>query len=456
MTSEQKIQKILEIVAKRVTPSELEKAQELKVVNKIINRIKSLRKNVKVMLCGSLSRDTHLRGERDFDIFVLFEDTVPREQFEKEGIKIGLEALSGYEHWLEYSEHPYVKGIVDGYEVEIVPCYKVSKASELKSAVDRSPFHARFLKRRLKPEQKKEVRLLKAFMKGIGCYGADISKEGFSGYLVELLILKYGTFLNCIKAASTWKPETRIALDEKHLKKCKAVGSLVFPDPTDPKRNVASAVNIEQLARFVVASRIFLKRPSTRFFFGRKAKKYDVKYVAKLAKKRQLVAIKITLNSLEARDTILGQLKRFKKLAANWLVRNGFVLLSDGIIDLEERIYCIIEVEESKLSDLKKIVGPPVFDEKNVLAFLKKHKNIVSGPRIENDRLVIIEHVKGREAILTLKSLALFLAKRGKDPLKTLLKSSRIMKNKEILLECKEPEFAAALGNFLEGKEVFF
>jgi tRNA nucleotidyltransferase (CCA-adding enzyme) len=45
-----------------------------------------------------------------------------------------------------------------------------------------------------------EVRLLKKFMKGTGVYGAEIKIGGFSGYLCELLILKYRSFAQTIEA----------------------------------------------------------------------------------------------------------------------------------------------------------------------------------------------------------------------------------------------------------------
>ncbi|MCX8189666.1 MAG: CCA tRNA nucleotidyltransferase [Candidatus Diapherotrites archaeon] len=451
-----KIEKIIERVSSKITPNEEEKNKELEVVRKMIKRISGLREDVKALLCGSLARDTHLKGERDLDIFVLFNKHMPKEEFEKEGIKIGLEALAGYEHWLEYSEHPYVKGIVDGYEVEIVPCYKVDAACELKSSVDRSPFHAKFLKRKLKPEQKKEARLLKAFMKGVGCYGADISTEGFSGYLTELLILKYGDFISCVKAASNWRPGIKVALEERHSRKCKAIGNLVFPDPTDPKRNVASAVSLEQFARFVAASKSFLKKPSEKFFFGQKKQKVSKADALRKLKKHNLVVVKICLKSLEGHDTILGQMKRFKNLVSGWLKRNGFMVLNEEIINLENTVYCAIEVEEKKLGKFKKIVGPPVFDEKNVAAFLKKHKKIVSGPRIENDRVVIVEEAKGRIDYLVAKEVVDFLSKRGKEPLKSLLKSAKVLEGKTLIRELEKSNFREALLEFVIGKEVFF
>jgi tRNA nucleotidyltransferase (CCA-adding enzyme) len=72
-----------------------------------------------------------------------------------------------------FAEHPYIRGDFKGYHVEIIPCYLVENGSKHISAVDRTPFHDSFVKKNLGNRQS-EVRLLKQFMKGIGCYGAEI------------------------------------------------------------------------------------------------------------------------------------------------------------------------------------------------------------------------------------------------------------------------------------------
>ena len=100
--------------------------------------------------------------------------------------------LDSYE--IRYAEHPYVHGIVKGVEVDVVPCYRLKDASRIKSAVDRTPFHHEWLKDRIKGKEN-EVRLLKGFLKANGLYGAEYKVRGFSGYLCELLIMFYGSFV---------------------------------------------------------------------------------------------------------------------------------------------------------------------------------------------------------------------------------------------------------------------
>ncbi len=452
----QNLASVLNEVLARVTPSEEEKKKELELAKKIIKRIKAIEgKHVSVILCGSVARDTHLRNEKDLDIFVLFDESLSREEFEKEGLRIGKAVFKGHEHWMEYSEHPYIKGIIEGFEVEIVPSYKVKKASKLKSSVDRSPFHARFLKRHLKEEHKKEVRLLKAFIKGIKCYGADIANEGFSGYLVELLILKYGSFIECIKNASKWKPGTKIALKDSHLKKCKCSAPLVFPDPTDPKRNVASALSLEQFARFVVACRAFLAKPSLEFFFPKKTKPMRLEKLKKELRERSVIAIELPKKEKVAKDIIYGQLKRFKSFLENELEKLGFKVFNIKIFELEKSFCYFVELENAKLSEFSKVLGPPVFDERNFKAFIERHSKAIAGPWIENERVVVLERRKLREANDAIRKLVKFIASNGKMPLKALLKKAKVLEGKEIIRSCRKEGFARVLSEFLSSKESF-
>jgi len=121
-----------------------------------------------------------------------------------------------------YAEHPYINAVFSGYEVDLVPAFAVKSASEIKSAVDRTPFHNAYVTERIAGLED-EVLLLKQFMKGIGVYGSELRKRGFSGYLAELLIIHYGSFIALLEAACEWKRSITIDI-EKH-------GILVHDDP---------------------------------------------------------------------------------------------------------------------------------------------------------------------------------------------------------------------------------
>jgi tRNA nucleotidyltransferase (CCA-adding enzyme) len=70
-----------------------------------------------------------------------------------------------------------------------------------------------------------------------------VKVEGFSGYLLELLILFYGDFISLVRNTADWRPPAfinteRIASKREIPKKFDS--SLKVIDPVDPNRNVAS------------------------------------------------------------------------------------------------------------------------------------------------------------------------------------------------------------------------
>ncbi|HID09327.1 TPA: CCA tRNA nucleotidyltransferase, partial [Candidatus Micrarchaeota archaeon] len=255
---------VLSEVLSRVKPGEEEQARILSVARRVVSRIRRRKgKFVDVVVAGSAARGTNLRGSSDVDVFLLYPKDVPREEMEREALEIGKSLSRSYE--IRYAEHPYVTVFVDGVEVDVVPAYAIEPGEPILSATDRTPLHQRYVSERLSDEQKDEVRLLKAFLKGIGVYGAEIKTEGFSGYLCELLVIHYGSFLEVLRAASRWRPPVFIDL-ERHAA-VRFDDPLVVVDPVDPRRNVAAPVSLNSLAVFVAAAREFLEDPSLRFFF---------------------------------------------------------------------------------------------------------------------------------------------------------------------------------------------
>src|SRR6266516_6414541 len=102
------------------------------------------------------------------------------------------------------------------------------------------------MKAHLTKEMRLEARLLKRFMKGIRSYGAEVRVGGFSGMLVETLILHYRSFLQVLDRASKWRPVIFLELEKpsgSQDSRAREFGSPVgMVDPVDPTRNLAAAV----------------------------------------------------------------------------------------------------------------------------------------------------------------------------------------------------------------------
>jgi len=446
---------MLKEVLAKVTPTKSELKKEKQVAETLMAKINSIKgKHIGTELVGSMSRNTHLRGDRDIDIFVFYQEKLSRKEFEKEGLRIGKLAFKGHEHWEEYSEHPYIKGIINGFEIEIVPSYKVKKASELKSAVDRSPFHRKFLEPRLKDSMKKDVRLLKAFLKGVDCYGARIEKEGFSGYLTEIIILKYGSFEKALKGISTWKPGAVLSLTGKGKR---FDSPLTFIDPTDNNRNVAAALSEEQFARVVAAARAFLEKPGKQFFYPKKKATISKKHMRKLIAVDQMFALRMPFPSRALSDVIWGQMRRFRKLLRKELECEGFNVRRISLFAEEGKgIDYFVELEQLKLNDTVICLGPPAWDESNSKAFASKHKLALTGPRIEGARWVVEERRKWTDSFKLAKEFVKKRKKLEKKPFAAALARTKFLEKKDFLKTARRNKFFNfSLSKFLEGKESF-
>lgn len=169
-----------------------------------------------IELQGSAAKDTWLKGSSDFDIFFIFPPKVGGTIWLKEYAFPALKEVAerlGMKYEIAYSSHPYIKGEYMGASVDLVPCFAIKPGERPISAFDRTPLHTRWVRKQIEKfgeEIKDEIRLAKAFLKGIGAYGAETSVGGFSGFSAELLTLAYGGFAELLKAASRWKPPVQI------------------------------------------------------------------------------------------------------------------------------------------------------------------------------------------------------------------------------------------------------
>lgn len=372
----------------RPTPSELEEALRLyEELKKTLKNIlsKTIPYNFKIELEGSVAKGTSLRGEMDLDIFVLVEyENLNKEWIIEKFVKPVSKELNrlrrGYLVELRYASHPYVKVRARNMEADIVPAYWAKSINDIRTPVDRTPFHTEFVKKYLASEQRDEVRLLKKFFKGIGVYGAEIKVGGFSGYLTELLIIKYGSFESFLKSAATWKEPQIISLSKLNsyevsvLRKTFKGVPLIFPDPVDSRRNAAAAVSRRSMALAILAAHEFLKRPSLKFFFPTQ-KMLSIEELQSRLKSTERYALLILYNVAEGTspDIIWGELKSIGRRVANVLKVNDFNVLDLRFWSDERRHAAIyVELHGEGLSKLKPVRGPAKIGG-NLLNFFEKH-----------------------------------------------------------------------------------
>lgn len=343
-------------------------AQEAKRL--VESRVASLDEVVDVIFGGSFAKGTWLRGDADIDIFVKIKPSVSVERFEVLGKSIGQEALKKHKPKLRYSDHPYVEAFVRGIRVNVVPCYNVEQG-KWQSAADRSPFHTEYISSNFDDEKRMQARLLKKFFKGVGIYGAEISTGGFSGYVSEVLVLKYGSFENVLRAAADMQDRQVIAAGDYDSDIVKGFRSpVIIIDPVDSRRNLGTAISPESVGRFVLAARAFLASPSLQFF---REKKKHAKASAKLYP--NVLVVEFT-HKERSPDIIWGQLKRSLNAMAKQLEIADFIVLRSSCITDEKTSAALAFLLESiTLPPYTKRKGPEVFRRKDTASFISNTKN---------------------------------------------------------------------------------
>ena len=348
----------------------------------------------KPLLVGSVAKDTYLREQVDLDVFVLFPPATPRERLESLGLELGRAVLDDPEE--KYAEHPYIHGRWKGNQADVVPAYEVDDPAMRMSAVDRTPFHTRLVLERMERDQRDQVRILKAFMKGVGVYGAEAKTHGFSGYLCELLILKFGTFRRVVNAGAGWKPGTFLVLDRIEGNP-KFADPLVFLDPVDVRRNVASAVSAETLAHFAEACRAYLRREGLSYFFPRQLVPLAPDELALTLRRRKgdfvLVRAKAPTGVLE--DHVHDQARKAAAAIERLLERHGFETRR-VTTDVGGDVVILVELPRVRLPETVTHVGPPVKSKDHADRFRKTwtaHRDARS-PVYEEDGRLKVERLR--------------------------------------------------------------
>ena len=463
------IDKTVAAVLKRITPSDAEKRRVLPLAKILVKKVEEAAKEAKVKaevrVEGSVAKDTWLKHEPDIDIFLQLPTSIPREELGTICLGIARQATKGSKQVERFAEHPYLEAFVDGTRVNIVPCYK-TKRGEWMSATDRTPYHTDFIRPRLSDEMRSEIRLLKQFMKGVGVYGAEIKVGGFSGYLCELLALRFGTFASVLQTASNWRKPWIIDYMDYYKDREDEISKifsepLVVIDPVDKGRNVASAVREQRLVEFIAASRQFLQHPAESFFFPARPKPVSQKQLFSNFEKRGTALVFVKVGRVKAVPDILwGQLYRTQRSLCNMLSQNSFHVVNDAVWSSEDDLSVLLfEVEHRCLPHAKKHSGPPIDKRVECERFLKKHlgaRTTVSGPRLEDQRWVV--HVR-RRYVDVVELLRSELKHGGRQVGVAGLVSKAVRRNMEILVDQEiadiykvHTDFAEFLTGYIDGR----
>jgi tRNA nucleotidyltransferase (CCA-adding enzyme) len=385
-------EQIENIVSQKITPTPEEKKQIEDIIaslkKEVMKQIKKIKIPIEIELVGSIAKDTFIRNAVDIDLFLLFPPSVPRETLEEKGLTIGRAILEQQEEC--FAEHPYVRGLFKGFKTELVPCYKIQDASQKLSAVDRTPLHTLYIKEHLRESQKKEVRLFKQFLKGIGCYGAEAEIEGFSGYLCEIIVLKYGTLQQLIEQVCQWKYGEKLVLDTRSYPDFTT--PLVFIDPVDPERNVASAVSHEKFNLLIKACQDYKNKPRLSFFFPNTLHPWTLQDIKKELNTREFIGVKFPKPDIIP-ENLYPQIRKSVRAIQELCEQYGFPIINATFTVEKDEVFIILEPQTRIISKTFLHTGPPVILKKNADDFLKKW---LDNPRTikkpyENDKRWYVE-----------------------------------------------------------------
>jgi len=410
---------IFKEVLEDITPTQ----QELTLINDIIIKLKTLLdekaqqlniKFTKIEPQGSTGiKQTQLKNDFDIDLFVglnyeLYKpkyEGLSKNKLKKESKKDFLDLCNNWiikslplkefhNPRLLYAEHPYVTVdyLVKNHiiKIDIVLFFDLEleyiKNNGPVTAVDRSPWHGRFIKENLSQEQKNDVRVLKQFFKANNCYGdkSAVGKVGFIGYSAELLIHRYGSLQKLFSNFKLLK-ENPVDFSNRPISELKKIQHfqndyIIITDPVDKNRNVASAISEKAYKYCNKRIKEFLDRPSKNFFLIEEIPEIDISTMdSSLVEKIFIIELKnenseihYTINrdklysigdSIKANgEKEFSHAERFGKIEFE-------VYFEHNIEEFNLSIFC--EKPEIGKSYLRR--GPPIKDKVHSENFIKKN-----------------------------------------------------------------------------------
>ena len=359
------------------------KKAEIDKIRKVEKRVlKAIPKKYFPETMGSVAKGTWTSGKRDLDVFIFFPEKTEIEKLEKEGLEVGKKVFDdlGGKWEIGYAQHPYVRGKIDSVKVDIVPCYKMEEM-RIKSAVDRSPFHVKYVLAHMTEEEKSQVLLLKELCRAHGIYSAELKVEGLSGYLCELLILKYHDIDRLAKAASGWAQNTVIEFEEKPARTFEE--PFVVIDPVDPSRNVAAALSSENFFKFVKLMKEFSESADKGQFF---VPKKIVPLTIEEAERKAKNFLFVTFPKPDVVEDILYPQMRKTLGAIEWALKEEDFEVVKKKEFADKKCILALELKSMELPLYRKIRGPPSHLRQHVWEFTHKYPDA----KEEHSRYVVV------------------------------------------------------------------
>ncbi len=369
------VKMVLDKVLEKIRPDQVEVKQALDTAKSFLKKLNENLKNKKIsakaVFGGSFAKGTWLAGDYDVDIFVKF----ALKHKDDDLSKLLASALKSWKPEKIHGSRDYFWVKKNGIKFEIVPVLAINKSEQAKNVTDFSALHVAWVNGNSK-KLKDDIRLFKQFCKANRVYGAESYITGFSGHVVDILVIYFKGFLNLLKAAVKWNIKKKIVIDHYNklkgkalmlLNKSKIQGPLVLVDPIDENRNAAAALSQEKFDRFLKAAKAFLKKPDVDFFTPK------IINVAKLKADGYVI---VQAKPVKVKEAVAGGklLQVFDFIKYNLKKFDFGVIDADWFWDKKDNALFWFKPEEKKLSDVAVHKGPPLKIKAAVKIFKAKYK----------------------------------------------------------------------------------
>jgi tRNA nucleotidyltransferase (CCA-adding enzyme) len=409
------IHKILKSVSNDIRPdgNVVRNADDMvKNINMLLKKHKIVAECVKG---GSIAKDTFLKDDYDIDLFIRFNNSYKGQDISEitakvlkelcEQPKVTLERIHGSRDYFQFKIRHGKKIII----FEVIPVILVHAQNyyEAENITDLSPEHVEWVRKYTakNPRLPDEIRLAKQFCKANKVYGAESYINGFSGHIIDILIIHYGSFINLLNAFSKLdedslrKPiiidtEKNLANPLKQLNKSK-ITPLIIVDPIQKDRNSAAALSRKRLLIFIDAAKRFLKKPSKSFF---EIKIFDMnREVAGSLKQlglrnSKVKIVKMDIDTAEgSRDVAGTKALKVYELILEHMKLYGFKILSTdwNFVHDEKHAEAYIIIDGNIGKEIIR-EGPPATARDDYKKFIDKHTSLKHGIMYKDSRAYAI------------------------------------------------------------------
>ncbi len=371
-------------ILNQIVPSTKERKEFNQKTSSFLKQLNKNLKGAKAILGGSGAKDTWLSGNHDIDIFVQFDykkysgksdqlSSLLQGALKESFPKTKINKLHGSRDYFQLN--------YQGYDFEVVPILKISKAKDAINITDISPLHAIWVNKKSK-KLNTEIRLAKRFFKAQQLYGAESHIAGFSGYAIEILIITYGSLNKLLTASLKWKSKQVIDFEKHykrdalfHLNKSKQQSPIIIVDPVDKSRNVVAALSQDKLGMLKKSARKFLKNSDVNLFIKTELNVDSLKLLA-VKKKQNLVLF--TVSPLKGKRDVVGMKIKKTSIFLEKALESFNVKKSGWQWEEGSNATLYYFLEKDILPEFEVRQGPPLKMKESVKSFKKKNKNTFS------------------------------------------------------------------------------